>query len=605
MTRSAASTGLVGVVLVLVLESAAHAQGTPGSGMPPPTGPMGGQQEEEKKEGVAEAAPKTPGQLPTTPVMPAPKNARKRWKLFELDGYFRFRTDWFKNFHLGYIDDPAFGGSPFPRSVGCGAVAPETRPCEGNLSMANMRLKLMPTFNIDEGTSVFTEVDVLDNVVLGSTPEGQSLTGSDATPPLGAFGDGQTAPQAGVNSNKDSISIRRAWAEVALPLGILKFGRMPDHWGMGILANSGTEDTFNGGIDLDADYGDTVDRLSFSAIIPGTRLRGGIATDWVTTRLVSSQVSVGQARSGQPFDLGDDDDVNQWVITISQLDSPTVFKDAVGRGEFTYNWGIRFAYRTQKADYDTRGLSIGDNVDPLKLVQRDYTAYVPDVWLKAAYGKVQLELEAVGVLGTVKHLEDLDPAITEEVNIRQFGGVGRFTYFALDRKLRLGVEVGGATGDQWDNDPEGRTHITNANFIGGAGDNTLSRFVFDRDYKVDLILFRELLGAVSNAAYGKPFLSYDLTKSIMLKVSNVTAFAHKPVATPGNSSIYGTEFDADLGYSNNGFHAGIAYGVLFPLGAMDHPVGNGSGPGYPWTLETNSGDAGNAHTIQMRLALQF
>jgi hypothetical protein len=78
----------------MVSATVAEAQMTPGGpmggGMGGPTQPSG----DEKKEGVAEAAPKTAGLLPTTPALPPPKGRRKRWKLFELDGYYRLRTDW-------------------------------------------------------------------------------------------------------------------------------------------------------------------------------------------------------------------------------------------------------------------------------------------------------------------------------------------------------------------------------------------------------------------------------------------------------------------------------------------------------------------------------
>lgn len=602
-------------ILVMSAHGAiAQGTGTPGTGGFPSTTPP----EEEKKEGVAEEAPKAPGQLPTTPVLPATHNNRKRWKLFELDGYYRFRTNWFKNFSLGFNEanntDPN-GGLPFPRSIGC-PDADTGAPCEGNLSSANMRLKLMPTFNIDENTAVYTEVDVLDNLVLGSTATNLGpLDGSTADPPLGPFDGGQRPPQAGRNSDRDSIMVRRVWAEVGLPLGILKFGRMPDHWGMGILANSGTEDTFNGGIDLDADYGDTVDRLSFSAIIPGTRLRGAIATDW-NTKLSSNVTIDNKNREGQPWDPSGDDDTQQWLFTVSQLDSPTQFADSVGRSNFTYNWGIRFAYRTQKSDFDTREFTLGGTPDPTKLVPRGYKAYIPDVWLKAAYKQYQLELEGVGQLGTVDHLEDYD--VPGSVDIRQFGGVGRFTFNGLDGKLKVGLELGAASGDQWDNDRQGATHISHVQMIGGPGDRSrvkeITRFMFDPDYKVDLILFRQLIGTVTNAAYAKPFLSYELTKSLALRVANVTSFAMKPVSTPGNGQMYGLEFDTDLGYSNNGFTAGVAYGLLFPLGAMDHPAdtADDGGPGFNYPCVDagtrtvcDSGDAGNAHTIQFRLGLQF
>src|SRR5437867_833235 len=99
-----ASRPLAGIVVTVVVGSfgLAEAQISPGGF----GGPGGGQQPsgEEKKEGVAEAAPKTPGLLPTTPALPPSKGRRKKWKLFELDGYYRVRTDWFKNFHLGFVD---------------------------------------------------------------------------------------------------------------------------------------------------------------------------------------------------------------------------------------------------------------------------------------------------------------------------------------------------------------------------------------------------------------------------------------------------------------------------------------------------------------------
>src|SRR5262249_54095918 len=141
-----------------------------------PTGGGPQQEEEKKKEGVAEAAPKATGLLPTTPALPPPKGRRKRWKLLELDGYYRLRTDWFKNFHLGHNDDPALGGAAFPRALSCTASMSSGAGCDNSLSSANMRLRLEPTINLDERTSVHVQADVLDNLVLGSTPTGQDLS---------------------------------------------------------------------------------------------------------------------------------------------------------------------------------------------------------------------------------------------------------------------------------------------------------------------------------------------------------------------------------------------------------------------------------------------
>ncbi len=621
-TRGHSLRGIV-VGLCLATTGVAEAQISPGGGMNP--GGMGGPAQpagEEKKDGVAEAAPKTPGLLPTTPALPPPKGRRKRWKLIEIDGYFRLRTEWFKNFHLGFLDRARngsdLGGAPFPRAMGCYTESNDP-PCK-NLSNANMRLRLEPTINLDEGTSIHIQADVLDNLVLGSTPVNQALgTYNDLNqPPLGAFGNSnQQPPQAGVNSDRDSIVIKRAWAEVAIPLGILKFGRMPNHWGMGIFSNSGGHDPIAGTYDLDADYGDTVDRVSFSALIPGTDLRAMLAADWASTRLVSNQTAAGRGREGHPFDLDDTDDQDGWIGVISKMDSPQEFKDKVDRGDVSINYGIYFEYKTQSWDNDLNGFTLGQNLNTVeRFVPRDMKTYTPDLWAKLGYGRWQLEAEFVAQLGSINKLSDLGRSVGAD--IRKFGGTARVSWKGLEGKLRLGVEGGGASGDQWDNLPQGNTHISNANLLGTCptgtacpADPKLSQFMFNREYKVDMILWRHLIGAVTNAGYVKPFLGYDLSKSIALKVANITSFALKPVATPGNSTMYGTEFNADIGYTAGGLKIGLSYGVLFPFAAMSHPVDESTtNPVFnygtdPDTNQPNTGSASTAHTIQTHLSLTF
>jgi uncharacterized protein (TIGR04551 family) len=415
-----------------------------------------------------------------------------------------------------------------------------------------------------------------------------------------------------VNSDRPAVQIKRAWGEIALPLGVLKFGRMPNQWGMGILYNAGGADPINGGYDYDADYGDTVDRASFSLLIPGTNLRAMLATDWSLTRLVSNQTSANKGHEGHPFDLDDSDDANAWVGVISRIDSPQEFKDTLDRGELAFNYGVYFEYKTQAWDYDLTGFTLGGATDTgatassTHYVPRDLKTYSPDVWAKIGIGDFMLEAEAVAQIGSVGVADAAGVQTT--LNIRKYGGSGRFTWRGLEGKLRLGLESGFASGDQWDNTPQGATNIAYGNPLGGPGDTTLSQFTFNREYKVDMILWRHLIGAVSNAGYVKPFIQYDITKSIGFKVANVTSFALRSVATPGNSPMYGTEFDGDLGYASGGTFVGLSYGVLFPLGAMNHPADVDTEKfGYTGADgdTTNVGDAQTAHTIQMRFVLGF
>jgi len=607
------------VVTATTLGSVAEAQMAPGGGMSP-MGPGGGQQPsgEAKKEGVGEEAPKAPGLLPTTPALPAPKGRRKKWKLLELDGYYRLRTDWFKNFNLGFNDTPGLGGAPFPRALGCASTA-LSHPCDDSLSSTNMRLRLEPTINIDEGTSVHIQADVFDNQVLGATPTGQDYSGiytqqsGDKThlPPVGAFGNTQASPTQGVNSDRPAIVIKRAWGEVAVPLGVLKFGRQPNHFGMGIFSNGGGADPINGTYNYDADYGDSVDRVSFSAAIPGTNLRAMIASDWDMSKLVSNQTIATTGHEGHPFNLDNSDDTNAWVGVISKMDSPQEFKDSVERGDTAYNYGVYFEYKTQAWDDNLSDFKLGNAFDSsTHYVPRDLKTYTPDLWGKVGFGAFLVEAEFVAQLGYVHRLDDINTTITA-ADIRRYGGTGRLTWKGVENKLHIGIESGFASGDPYDNTPQGNINVAFHNPLQNDNLKSLTAFAFNRDYFVDMILFRQLMGAVSNAAYFKPFLSYELTKSIAFKVSNITSIALKPVATPGNSTFYGTEFDGEIGYDNGPLFAGISFGVLFPFAALSHPADDtatGGTFGYgtdPVTNIPNTGDPSTAYAIQSRLVLKF
>jgi uncharacterized protein (TIGR04551 family) len=620
------------IAIVISISTLAEAQMGPGMGAPggfgqPTSQPAGS---DDKKEGVAVEAPKSPELMPTTPALPPSKPKRKRWKLLEMDGYFRMRGDWFKNFNLGFLDEPAVGGSPFPRDLACNSQT-LNHPCDDSTRFANMRLRLEPTINIDEGISVHIQADAFDNYILGSTPLNWDLAGiynSSNLPPVVAFGNTQANLQRGVNTNIDSIEVKRAWAEVAVPLGVIRAGRMPNQWGMGIWANAGGYDPVTGLTNYDADYGDSVDRVSFTAQIPGTPLRAMIAADWDADGLVSNQVGAtgnpnGLGTTGgqyagyaqTPFDLDDSDDSNGWVAVLSKMESPQEFKEAVDRGENMLDYGVYFEYKTQDWAEDVTGFTIGGTFDPTtKFVPRNLKTYTPDVWGHWAYGPWDVEGEFVGTFGSVQNLQDL--GITGGEDIRKMGGALRGSWKGVENKLKLGIESGFATGDQWDNVVQGQTNIAYQNQVGlpsicnDEHTCTMTQFTFNRDYQVDLIMWRYLFGAVTNALYFKPFVQYDFTKNFTAKLWNVTSMAMKPVATPGNGLFYGTEFDVDLGYHDGKVYAGISYGLLLPFSAMSHPDDtNFTGPGFGYGTDSlnqsNIGDPGTAQTVQARLVLAF
>jgi uncharacterized protein (TIGR04551 family) len=604
-------------ILALCGSPRAWAQfGGPGGGGMRPMGPGApGQQGPEKKEeeGPAEAAPETPGQEPALQPLPAwPGQKERQLQFFQLDGYMRGRAYLFHNFNLGI---PQFASGPQPANPiftpftefganGDVAGAPATScaarsgsSCRtDNLTSADIRLRLEPTVNVTEQVRVKAQIDVFDNLVLGSTPDGYFINGLTAPRdvPITAFNRGQVAPTYGQNSLRDSIVVKRAWAEVRTPIGELRFGRMPSQWGMGMLVNSGDC--------LDCDYGVNADRVMFTTKYKDHFL--ALMWDWVATGPTTALLLPNQVQ-GPVYNADTLDDVAQWGIALGRADKPEEVKERVERGELVLNYGLYTIYRRQDWDQITNpgvptGVVNGTTLAKLQanLTPRGAWAVIPDVWFRLNYKKLQIELEFAVIGGKVNTPSADLSAANQPLTIIEWGGTFRADYSMLHDALHLGLEVGTASGDQAE-DPNAILNFRQAQLIRPPGQTQITNFMFDPDYHVDLILFRRILGTVTNATYFKPHISYDILDNLFARVDVIYSIANQPVSYPGNSVNIGLELDGSVMYHNDaeGFSAGIAYGVLFPFGALNIP-------GTIYGAAFNH-DAEAAQTVQGRVVVKF
>ncbi|MDY0003802.1 MAG: TIGR04551 family protein [Polyangia bacterium] len=617
---------LVPLAMVFFLITAARtASAQMGGGLPGAGGGRGGQDDKPDKPKVAEQG-KEPEKV-QEPERVRSWGLKKPIQFFQLDGYFRVRSDVFYKLHLGIQDSTAYK-PPFLRPLqyydktGTGAFCTDSNSklCKKSaITSTNMRLHLEPTFNIHSRARVRMTVDMFDNFVLGSTPEGYNTLNPGGRAPyssLNAFASTAEVPQAGRNSLYDAIMVKHAWGEVDLPFGRLSFGRMPSHWGMGMLANSGLCSSYQGWTVhhkgdpercMDSDYGDIADRVMFATKIPIVDLLVGFSWDFQASGLTTLNLQ-GQQRilsAGQPYDLTPEDDVQQWVALLGRIDNPLVVKERLARGEVVFNYGTYWVFRKQKLDYsDTSTLLGNEGALAGQLVRRNAFAMIPDLWLRLNWQKLQLEFEGVFIYGWIGDMEDVAARMAKEgkdYRIRQWGWTFRGSYRLLKDSLYIGVEMGMASGDD---ELEDRSfHQTNYRnillFPENAGDRWQTLFRFDPNYRVDLIFFRELMGTVYNAGYVKPTVQYHILKDLTARMDMIYAFAVEPVATPGNSPHYGIELDFDVEYRwpEAGFYVGIAYGVFFPLDALHRPA----------SIYGDSFDAKAkiAQSVQLRAQLKF
>ncbi len=523
---------------------------------------------------LEQAAPQ--GSDPTRPIWTAPES------VFTLHGYLRVRGEFQDSFNLGRRDDllpfsiftPGDAGTSVPGSDCTGACFNG----EDRMRWASMRMRLQPTLAISDDVRVHMMVDAFDNMVLGSTPNSLVYGSADVDPitegripgvPLDSFTYSLVPPTAARNSLQDSIVVRRAWAEVVnRDIGLLRFGRMGNHWGLGML--------YNGGDGLDSDLQSDVDR-----VMAVTRLAGflfGAAWDFVGEGVVRYPNLV----NGIPMDAFNRDDVRQFSFFAAHRLEEEEQAERLRAGRLVLNGGLYFVFRKQgfsSVDWSPDpsapdGDPFGRDTIP-SLVRRDAKVFTLDGWSQLLWRDLRLEVEAAAVFGSIGSIGEGGPS--DPLNILQFGVAFESEYRLLNEKLGLYFYTGYATGDR---DVDGLSVYDDTTAQLNDNDR-LSHLSFHPNYRVDLILFRNVLGAIGGAWYSRPGISYDIIRDdfgqlLGLRADFIYSRAAREVQTYGAEPNLGLELNGSIYYRTedgpefwDGFYAMFQYGILFPLAGLN------------------------------------
>ena len=109
-------------------------------------------------------------------------------------------------------------------------------------------------------------------------------------------------------------------------------------------------------------------------------------------------------------------------------------------------------------------------------------------------------------------------------------------------------------------------------------DNRVDNFRFHPDYHIDQILFRNIIGTVTDAVYARPHGRVVIAGARSTRLSATTAViassAVDSQSTPSGKAPLGVEIDPTLNFETHSFLAAFDYGVLFPLSGFDNVVTN-------------------------------
>lgn len=494
------------------------------------------------------AADDAPDEIPPRFLAATPRHWRDFRLVFD-QSYLRTRADVFNNLDLSRGPTPA-GTTLFPLSPSG----------DHTLTAVDMRLRLQPILEVGQTVRVHLRVDVLDNVGWGTTP--------DVLPSTSGFASAATAaasPEHGFNAARDAVRIKQAWGEVVLPFGTLMAGRMGSlfSWGTGFFVNNG--DCFG------CDRGDSGDRVALT--VP-------VASHLLTALYELSATGPYVQWFGQDIPVERRAQVNTAALAFAKWLTPEAQARRLRAGRPLFMYGVFASYRRQELDAPawTQPGGLLRAYGPNDFLRRDSDSFAADLWLMLHHKGFRAELEAATVIGRIGNASavagvDLRGTVTSA----QWGGVLSLSYAFYRFPLKLRVELGVASGDSA---PGFGTRFAPGQTVARPGDvdgpqlrppvdMTIDNFRFNPDYRVDLILWRRILGQVSDAVYVKPTVRLGpfgtRNHHVWIDTSLIDSNALYAQSAPGRERHLGVELDLMARYRYEaGFEVGLGYGLFIP-----------------------------------------
>ncbi len=464
-----------------------------------------------------------------------------------LNGYYRLRGDALYNLDLDRGTTPS--GKPlFP--------VPLDDPKAQTLTRADMRLRTdLAIYAPGGGFAVKMRADVFDNLLMGSTPAGSYPAGSTSQ-----------------DSPANAIRVKRAYAEMVTPFGLVAAGRMGHHWGLGMLAN--------GGDCADCNSGDAADRVALMTPIAGHII--GAAYDLTAIGPYTQRASDTRA-----IDLDRADDVRTVTVAILKWRDELARERRRKAGRITLDYGAYYSHRSQDKDIPASYVATSQPVaiTPQQSMSRGYRADAADVWIRAVFPYGRIEAEAAVMWATIDQ-PSLIPGVMlrDPLKSRQIGAALESDLHTSNDVFGGGLDGGYASGDRA---PGFGAYPPASTGAGAAGelegpqanppyDRRVDNFRFHPDYRVDRILFREIIGSVTDAVYVRPHARMRLFQigpgALTASIAAVAAWAVQPASTPNNKNALGIEIDPTLTYRHkDGFACALEHAVLLPGAAFDNP----------------------------------
>lgn len=402
------------------------------------------------------------------------------------------------------------------------------------------------------GVAVKARIDWLDNIAVGGDPD--LANGSPAT----------TSGQ-----RPTTVVIKRAWGEALTPIGTVAVGRMGAHFGLGMAVHGGDCE--------DCDHNSAADRAAFVSPIANHLV--AVAYDIASRGPFTRSKDGARAVSLEPSDRAAGP-----TVAVLKVHSPAALQRRADAGRTSVEYAVYASRRTQARDVPASYLPAATPREYAAedLMARDFAATATGAWLRVSNAWLRVEGEVAYAAATLGQPSLIPGAeLTQSVTSQQLG-------VAVESDVRvqqvvLGVNGGYASGDAapgFGAFPRPGETAPPAGALDGAQadlprDRTVDNFRFSPDYRIDQILFREIIGTVTDAIYVRPHVRLALLRAgagqLELGTALVASWAVEATSTPSGARALGIELDPELRYAHrDGFAATVSYGLLLPGAAFDN-----------------------------------
>lgn len=454
---------------------------------------------------------------------------------------------------------------------------------------SDIRMRLEPTISITEGVRLHIETDLLGNQVLGSMPTNGLAPNPIRPDPSRNQVDSNQFSSREREWYQNAMTINEAYGELNGFFGTIRAGRMDNHWGTGMF--------YNDGDCMDCDWGDSLDRIMLQSQFMG--IYGSVFFDFPGEGISSVNANT---PLGQPYDRTQIDDIDQYTFSLmygpqTDLEVERQFNRLTKQHKPIINGGALFSLRSQEGTFANPFVDPDATTIANDLVYRGMNMYVGDAWAKFLYNPkadtmIRVELEFMGVFGNIDNArfesvgqsddetmaadincfneeargDNSDACTINDKTFQQFG-LALETEFSIGGPVSFGVNAGFASGGDAAN--WGLMADSQLN-----GDD-LDFYRFDPDYHIDLILFRNVIGTVTNAYYANPYMQATFfdrgERKLRFDLDAIISRAANMEGTPSGSNPWlGVEMDGALRFFlKDAFHASAEGGLLLPFDGLN------------------------------------